>query len=105
MKRSGRESAGTALFKKLMSEQNATQQRALQLLESDTTNEVSKTNVDSVITVMNRMVEQKLLAEYGDLWCFGMTVLEDPVKREFFLNFPADAGRVAWLQYQHKLGK
>ncbi|PWA42784.1 myb/SANT-like domain-containing protein [Artemisia annua] len=105
MKRSGRESAGTAMFKKIMTEQNATQQRALQLLELDTTNEVSKTNVDSVITVMNRMVEQKLLPEYGDLWCFGMTVLEDPVKREFFLNFPADAGRVAWLQYQQKLGK
>ena len=105
MKRSGRESAGTALFKKLMSEQNDTQQRSRQLLESDTTNEVSKTNVDSVITVMNRMVEQKLLPEYGDLWCFGMTVLKDPVKREFFLNFPADAGRVAWLQYQQKLGK
>ncbi|PWA76476.1 myb/SANT-like domain-containing protein [Artemisia annua] len=105
MKRCGRESAGIALFKKIMSEQNATQQRALQLLELDTTNEVSKTNVDSVITVMNRMVEQKLLPEYGDLWCFGMTVLEDPVKREFFLNFPADAGRVAWLQYQQKLGK
>ncbi|PWA67415.1 hypothetical protein CTI12_AA318620 [Artemisia annua] len=50
----------------------------------------------AVITVMNRMVEQKLLPEYGDLWCFGMTVLEDPVKREFFLNFPADAGEV-WM--------
>ncbi|GJY00394.1 hypothetical protein Tco_0357412, partial [Tanacetum coccineum] len=51
------------------------------LLDSDTKDQVGKTNIDSVISVMNRMVEEKLIAEYDDLWCFGMTVLEDPVKR------------------------
>ncbi|PWA93831.1 myb/SANT-like domain-containing protein [Artemisia annua] len=51
----------------------------------------TKTNVESVISVVNRMVEQKPIAEYDDLWCFGMNVLEDRVKREFFLNFPVDA--------------
>ena len=70
--------------KKITSEQNATQKHAIQLLEPDTTNEVSKTNVESVISVMNRMVDQKLKAEYYDLWCFGMTVLEVPVKESSF---------------------
>ncbi|GKD78460.1 ALP1-like protein isoform X1, partial [Tanacetum coccineum] len=68
------------------------------LLDSDTKDQVGKTNIESVISVMNRMVQEKLIAEYDDLWCFGMTVLEDHVKREFFLNLPADAGRVAWLK-------
>nr|GEV13383.1 hypothetical protein [Tanacetum cinerariifolium] len=94
MKCTGRESADTSMFREFMSEQNATQKRALELLlESDTKDQVGKTNIDSVISVMNRMVEDKLIAEYDDLWCFVMTVLEDLVKREFFLNFPANAGR------------
>ncbi|GKD55146.1 hypothetical protein Tco_1288533 [Tanacetum coccineum] len=71
----------------------------------ESTDQVGKTSIDSVINMMNRMVEEKLIAEYDDLWCFAMTLLEDPVKREFVLNFPADAGRVAWLKFQQKLGK
>nr|GEX92419.1 reverse transcriptase domain-containing protein [Tanacetum cinerariifolium] len=39
------------------------------------------------------VVEEKLIAEYDDLRCFRMTVLKDPMKREFFLNFLANAGR------------
>nr|GEV35801.1 hypothetical protein [Tanacetum cinerariifolium] len=94
MKRTRREPACTSMFRKFMSEQNATRKHALELLlELDTKDQVGKTNIDSVISVMNRMVEDKLIAEYDDLWCFGMTVLEDPVKREFFLNFSTDAGR------------
>ncbi|GJZ52005.1 Myb/SANT-like domain-containing protein [Tanacetum coccineum] len=82
MKRTMRESAGTSMFREFMSEQNATQKRALELLlDSDTKDQVGKTNIESVISVMNRMVGEKLIAEYDDLWCFGMTVLDDPVKR------------------------
>ncbi|GKC27837.1 hypothetical protein Tco_1035131, partial [Tanacetum coccineum] len=100
MKRLGRESASTLMFKEFMSEQNATHKHDLQLLlDSDTKDQVGKTNIDSVISVMNRMVKEKLIEECDDLWCFGMIVLEDPMKREFFLNFPVDACRVAWLRY------
>ncbi|GKE63181.1 putative nuclease HARBI1 [Tanacetum coccineum] len=92
MKRTMRESASTLMFKEFMSEQNATHKHDLQLLlDSDTKDQVGKTNIDSVISVMNRMVKEKLIEECDDLWCFGMIVLEDPMKREFFLNFPVDA--------------
>nr|GEY57805.1 hypothetical protein [Tanacetum cinerariifolium] len=75
IKRTGRESVGTSMFKEFMSEQNATHKRALELLLLDS--------------------HTKDQVEYDDLRCFRMNVLKDPMKREFFLNFPANAGRVA----------
>ncbi|KAL6521585.1 hypothetical protein OROGR_018154 [Orobanche gracilis] len=98
MKRKGRESAGTTLFKEMMREQKDTQKRVLQLLESDVTANQVTSNVSSVISVITRMVNQGMMQKYVDLWCFGMNVLENVVKRDFFLNFPEDDGRLAWLQ-------
>ncbi|PWA48952.1 myb/SANT-like domain-containing protein [Artemisia annua] len=91
MKRKWRESAGSALFKELMREQKDTQQSALQLLESfSIVNQVGTSNVSSIFSVITRLVNQGLMEKYDDLWCFGMNVLKDIVKRDFFLNFPED---------------
>ncbi|GJX25479.1 hypothetical protein Tco_0231775 [Tanacetum coccineum] len=85
------ESAGTILFKDIIGEQKDTQQRALKLLElDDTVNQVGTSNVSSAISVITRMVNQGLMEKYDDLWYFEMNVLEDVVKRNFFLNFPED---------------
>ncbi|GJY14780.1 hypothetical protein Tco_0385202 [Tanacetum coccineum] len=76
---------------KIGGEQKDTQQRALKLLELDATvNQVGTSNVSSVISVITRMVNQGLMEKYDDLWCFKLNVLEDVVKRNFFLNFPED---------------
>lgn len=103
MKRKSRESKGSALFKDLIIQQNATQQRALKILESDAScvNQVGNASVSEAMSVINSMVNKGLMTKGDTLWCFAMTLFEDVVKRELFLNMPDDDGRMAWLKYKH----
>ncbi|GKG24739.1 hypothetical protein Tco_0395367 [Tanacetum coccineum] len=106
MKRKGRESKGSALLNHLIAQQNATQLRALKILESDAScvNQVGIANISEVMSVINSMVNEGLMTKGDKLWCFAMTLFEDVVKRELFLNMPDNDGRKAWLKYKHDGG-
>ncbi|GJR11985.1 hypothetical protein Tco_0794637 [Tanacetum coccineum] len=106
MKRKGRESKGSALLKDLIAQQNATQLRALKILESDAScvNQVGIASISEVMSVINSMVNEGLMTKGDKLWCFAMTLFEDVVKRELFLNMPDNDGRMAWLKYKHDGG-
>nr|XP_043622001.1 uncharacterized protein LOC122593636 [Erigeron canadensis] len=96
-----RESGG----KEFMTQQNATQQRVSDIVESDTSsiNQVGNYSIKSAIGVINRMVDEGLMTTGSELWCFGISLFEDAIKRELFLSLPDDAGRLAWLQYKQNL--
>lgn len=106
MKSKGRESSRTTMFKELVTQQNDTQQRILKILEYDVSsvNQVSNFNVSAAISVVNRMVDKGLMTKGNDLWCFAMSLFEDGVKRELFLNMPDDDGRLVWLKYKYNFG-
>lgn len=106
MKRKVRESSGSAKFKELITQQNETQQRVLEILESDATslNQVNKFSISAAISVIDRMVHDGLIMKGSDLWCFAMTLIEDAVKREIFLGLSDDDGRLTWLKYKQNLG-
>lgn len=88
-----------------MTRENAAQQRASELIESETSsiNEVGNFSIKAAISVINCMVEEGLMTTCSDLWCFAVSCFEDAVKRELFLSLPDNAGRLAWLQYKQNL--
>ncbi|KAI3708002.1 hypothetical protein L2E82_36991 [Cichorium intybus] len=105
MKRRKRESAGVTMFKEFITQQNTTQQRTLELLESDasTVNKSNDFSIGAAVSLINKMVDDGILTKGSELWCFAMTLFEDVVKRELFLSLPDDAGRLAWLNYKNSV--
>nr|GEV56910.1 myb/SANT-like domain-containing protein [Tanacetum cinerariifolium] len=92
---------------KMSTQQDATQQRVLKRMGSDssTVNHAGNYSISGAISVINRMVDEGLMTTCSELWCFAISLFEDAVKRELFLSLPDDAGRLAWLQYKQNLGK
>lgn len=107
MKRRKRESAGVAMFKEFITQQKTTQQRTLELLESDasTVNQCNDYSIGAAVCLINKMVDDGIITKGSELWCFAMSLFEDAVKRELFLSLPDDAGRLAWLNYKNSVGK
>lgn len=105
MKRRRRESPGAVMFKEFMSQQYAIQQRFVRILEEDahSDNQVDKFSVSAAISVINRMVDDGLIAQGSDLWIFALNLLEDAVKREVFLSLKKDDGRLVWLNHKQKI--
>ncbi|KAI3722451.1 hypothetical protein L2E82_33489 [Cichorium intybus] len=106
MKRKKRESAGVAMFKDFITQQNVTQKRTLELLESDASpvNQSRDFSISEAVSLINRMVDDGIMTKGSDLWCFAMTLFEYAVKRELFLSLPDDVGRLAWLNYKNSAG-
>ncbi|KAI3821821.1 hypothetical protein L1987_09394 [Smallanthus sonchifolius] len=67
-------------------------------------NEVGNSSISTSISVINRMVDEGLMASCSEFWCFAVSLCEDDVKREIFLSLPDDVGRLAWLRYKQNLG-
>ncbi|XP_035831197.1 uncharacterized protein At2g29880-like [Helianthus annuus] len=105
MKRKGRESSGASILKEHLTQSNMNQQRALQILESDSSklNQSTKFSIEAAMGLLSRMVDAGLVREDEELWLFAMDLFEDPVKREMFINVPRDHGRLAWLQRKQRL--
>lgn len=101
-KRKRRELTGDIMF---MTRENAAQQRASELIESETSsiNEFGNFSIKAAISVINHMVDEGLMTTGSELWCFAVSCFEDAVKRELFLSLPDNAGRLAWLQYKQNL--
>ncbi|XP_071712117.1 L10-interacting MYB domain-containing protein-like [Rutidosis leptorrhynchoides] len=100
MKRKGRESTGSLMLKNHLAQSSVVQQRALQILEADSSklDESTKFTIGAAVGELNRMVDVGLMTEAGDLWLFAIDLFEDPVKREIFINMRSDNARLAWLQ-------
>ncbi|XP_076956673.1 L10-interacting MYB domain-containing protein-like [Bidens hawaiensis] len=100
MKRKGRDSLGASMLKDHLTQSNMNQQRALEILESDSSklSQSTKFSIEAAIGVLNQMVDAGLMREDEELWLFAMDLFEDPVKREMFINMRHDASRLAWLQ-------
>ncbi|KAI7751726.1 hypothetical protein M8C21_021847 [Ambrosia artemisiifolia] len=83
-----------------------TQQHGLKITNavSSTVNQVGNSSISASISVINRMVDEGLVASCSELWCFAVSLCEDSVKREIFLSLPDNVGRLAWLQYKQNLG-
>ena len=102
MKRRGRQSGGSAMLKEHLAQSKATQQRVIQYLESETStnNQSNKFSIDAVASVINHLIEAKLIVKGSTLWLFAMDLFEDPVKREMFMSMPDDDCRMTWLQHK-----
>ncbi|XP_071686762.1 uncharacterized protein [Rutidosis leptorrhynchoides] len=70
MKRKGRESTGSLMLKNHLAQSSVVQQRALQILEADSSklDESTKFTVGAAVGELNRMVDVGLMTEAGDLW-------------------------------------
>ncbi|KAD4385028.1 hypothetical protein E3N88_25196 [Mikania micrantha] len=79
-----------------------TQQRPFKMTNANV-NDVGDFSISASISVINRMVEEGLMASCSELWCFAVSLCEDDVKREIFLSLPGNVGRLAWLQYKQTL--
>ncbi|KAI3821822.1 hypothetical protein L1987_09395 [Smallanthus sonchifolius] len=88
----------------IMTRQNATQQSALKIVKTSSVNQVGDSSISACIGVINRMVDEGLMASCSELWCFAVNLFEDDVKRELFMSLRDDVGRLAWLQYKQNLG-
>nr|KAJ0200994.1 hypothetical protein LSAT_V11C600319420 [Lactuca sativa] len=93
MKRKNIESAGSVMFKGFMTQQNAIQKRTLKLLESDTStvNQSHDFSISVVVGLINRLVDDGIMTNGSELWCFAMSLFEVPIKRELYLTLPNDA--------------
>lgn len=102
MKRRGRQSGGSAMLQEHLAQSKATQQRVIQYLESETStnNQSNKFSIDAVASVINHLIEAKLIVKGSMLWLFAMDLFEDPVKREMFMSMPDDECRMTWLQHK-----
>ncbi|KAI3687210.1 hypothetical protein L1987_80904 [Smallanthus sonchifolius] len=104
MKSKTRDSERAKMVKELMTRQNATQQSSLKIIKTPSVNQVGDSGISACIGVINRMVDEGLMASCSELWCFAVNLFEDNVKRELFMSLPDDVGRLAWLQYKQNLG-
>ncbi|XP_076894469.1 uncharacterized protein LOC143546765 [Bidens hawaiensis] len=105
MKRKGRDSLGASMLKDHLTQSNMYQQRALEILESDSSklSQSTKFSIEGAIGVFNQMVDAGLMREDEELWLFAMDLFEDPVKREMFINMRQDHSRLAWLQRKQRV--
>ncbi|KAI7742841.1 hypothetical protein M8C21_010654 [Ambrosia artemisiifolia] len=105
MKRKGRYSLEASLLKEHITQSNMNQQRALEILESDSSklSQSTKFSIEVAMGVLNQMVDAGLMREDEELLFFAMDLFEDPVKREMFRNVRHDHGRLAWLQRKQRL--
>ncbi|XP_076933834.1 L10-interacting MYB domain-containing protein-like [Bidens hawaiensis] len=105
MKRKGRDSLRASMLKDHLTQSNMYQQRALEILESDSSklSQSTKFSIEGAICVLNQMVDAGLMREDEELWLFAMILFEDPVKREMFINMRHDHSRLAWLQRKQRV--
>ncbi|CAH1418654.1 unnamed protein product [Lactuca virosa] len=107
MKRKKRESSGAIKLEEFLTQQIAFQKRVLEILESDFSS-ISQSHdfgINAAVNLINRMVNDEIMTQGSELWCFAMCLFEDAVKRELFISLPDDDGRLAWLKYKKDVGK
>ncbi|KAL2933663.1 L10-interacting MYB domain-containing protein, partial [Bienertia sinuspersici] len=93
IKRTKRQSAGSAMMGKSISEM-------AECIKS--MSQSSSTNVSTIsraLQIISHMVDNFLLEKQGEMWCFANTVIEDATKREIFIKMDDDENRLAWLQF------
>ncbi|KAL8216420.1 hypothetical protein R6Q57_023257 [Mikania cordata] len=103
MKCSTRGPERTRMLKEIMTQQNGSQQRAFKVKKMPSVKQAGNSSISASVGVINRMVKDGLMTSCSELWCFAVDLFEDNVKRELFMSLPDDVGRLAWLQYKHKL--
>ncbi|GJZ54991.1 hypothetical protein Tco_0610184 [Tanacetum coccineum] len=78
--------------------------KPIQMKHASCVNQVDNASVSEAVSVITGTVNEGLMTKADKLWCFAMTLFEDVVKRELFLNMSDDDGRMAWLKYKHDGG-
>ncbi|CAH9097689.1 unnamed protein product [Cuscuta epithymum] len=58
-------------------------------------------SVGDVMEIMTRMADNGGLVRSGDLWFHSICILENPTRRQFFINFKDDDERINWLKFMH----
>ncbi|GKB77401.1 hypothetical protein Tco_0944296 [Tanacetum coccineum] len=88
MNHKGRQSGGFIMLKEQLAQSKATQQRVIQYLESETSNnnQSNKFSIEAVASVINHLIEADIIVKCSTLWLFAMDLFEDPVKRETFMR-------------------
>ncbi|XP_048495545.1 uncharacterized protein LOC125495053 [Beta vulgaris subsp. vulgaris] len=99
MKRSRRQSAGSSMLAKEISEM--TQCVKLMSQSSSTTNSSmnpSMFTISTAMNIINRMIDDHILEKLSDLWFYATNLIENATKREVFLSMEDDETRLIWLQ-------
>ncbi|PWA34357.1 myb/SANT-like domain-containing protein [Artemisia annua] len=103
MKRTGRDSTGSRMFKEFMVKKNEKQDRLIEILQSDASsvNKDDPYSASRCMSVLNGMIDGGMMADDSPLYYLAMDLCKDVVTRELFLNMRSDDSRLKWLQ--HKL--
>ncbi|PWA49096.1 myb/SANT-like domain-containing protein [Artemisia annua] len=103
MKRTGRDSTGSRMFKEFMVKQNKKQDRLIEILQSDASG-VNKDDPYSAsrwcMSVLNGMIDGGMMADDSPLYYLAMDLFKDVVTQELFLNMRSDDSRLKWLQHK-----
>ena len=102
MKRTGRDSTGSRMFKEFMVKQNEKQDRLIEILESDAScvNKDDPYSATRCMSVLNGMIDGGMMEDDSPLYYLAMDLFKDAVTRELFLNMRSDDSRQKWLQHK-----
>ncbi|XP_057251333.1 uncharacterized protein LOC125497952 [Beta vulgaris subsp. vulgaris] len=98
LKRARRQSAGSAMLAKEISEMSQCVKLMSQSSSIDSI-DPSMSTIPVAMKMLNRMVENYELEKCSDLWFYATTVIQDPSSREVFFSMEDDETRIKWLQY------
>ncbi|GJU52844.1 hypothetical protein Tco_1226558 [Tanacetum coccineum] len=107
MKRKGRGSTGSRMFKEFMIKQDEKQDCLIEILKSDASG-VNKDNPYSASRCMNvisDMIDGGMMPDDSPLFYLAMDLFEDAVKRELFMTMRTDDARLKWLQHKQARGE
>ena len=102
MKRTGRDSTGSRMFKEFMVKQNEKQDRLIEILQSDASfvNKEDPYSATRCMSVLNGMIDGGMMEDDSPLYYLAMDLFKDAVTRELFLNMRSDDSRQKWLQHK-----
>ncbi|PWA95289.1 myb/SANT-like domain-containing protein [Artemisia annua] len=102
MKRTGRDSTGSRMFKEFMVKQNEKQDRLIEILQSDASgvNKDDPYSASRCMSVLNGMIDGGMMEDDSPLYYLAMDLFKDAVTRELFLNMRSDDSRLKWLQHK-----
>ncbi|XP_056691632.1 uncharacterized protein [Spinacia oleracea] len=102
MKRTRRQSGGSAMLSKGISEMTECIKQMSQGSTPNASAPSSMSTISAAMQIISRMVDNHCLEKHSELWFYATTVIEDPTKREVFFSMEGDESRAKWLEYLHE---
>ncbi|PWA56527.1 myb/SANT-like domain-containing protein [Artemisia annua] len=98
MKRKGRDSAGSRMFKEFMVKQGERLDRLIEILESDAygVNKDDPYSASSCMSVINGMIDGGMMPDDSPLCYLAMDLFEDAVQRKLFMTMRSERNQFGY---------